>query len=202
MNTNVTGGHLPTGRLFELVRSSAIDDESRSHLNGCELCQYTLSWMQILAEMGTAETSAPPKDLVEQALALARVGSSAKWSDRVVAFLTYDSLHELRPANVRRRGVESRHLIYSYEGIEIRMNLQPSSENRCTLVGQVAAKDTSTTRLEGIEVSLRGNGITRTSNADEWGEFLFDDLPEAQYVVDIRVDGQTIGLPAFSSSDD
>lgn len=191
-------GHIAAGTLFESARfKSELDSTSQTHLNDCNLCQETLSWMMTTANMGTEEaTYEPPASAVENVLRLGRPSKLKQLRNLIVASLTFDSASRLAPVGVRSAETNERQLTYQAEGIEIGLSMRRSENRTLTLTGQVLRQpptpnqDTSAS----IDLVVEGDHVAN-STLSPWGEFVFSNVPDADYTLHIALPDLVVRVP-------
>src|SRR4051812_11493521 len=102
--TFMINAHIEIGRLFEAARmQTELDKESQSHLEQCQTCRGQLSWLKSAASLGTREMAYEPPDAVlNTVLGFGRPGYLKKFSNFIIASLTFDSLTSPAAVGVRR----------------------------------------------------------------------------------------------------
>jgi hypothetical protein len=190
--------HIDIGILFESARENAVLDEtSRSHAAGCDLCRSRIHWMRAAAELGAHELQyEPPKSALDNVL---RFGSSPQYLKKlrnfIVASLTFDSFNSLAPAGVRRSESASQELSYNAaDEFKISVSLRPSENHKITLMGQVIGRYEVIEDPDAhVELVLDGDHIAK-STLSSWGEFVFPDLDKAHYRLQVHIHDCVIGI--------
>jgi hypothetical protein len=106
----------------------------------------------------------------------------------VVAFLTFDSFKEPALAGVRRTEAASRQMTFEAGDVEIGVSLQRSAGQILTLSGQVLGKSSGPIQdpTAHVDLVVKGDHI-QTASLSPWGEFVFSDLPNSQYDLQIYI---------------
>lgn len=154
--------------------------------------------MQAMASLGSDELEyEPPAHAVEKVIEIGRrEGLADRVRTAVVAALTFDSFNDLLPANVRKSDAGSRQMTYEADGLEISLWMRRSEDQSLTLIGQIL--DKSSGPLEGpghVDLIVQGDHI-RMSTLSSWGEFRFDNLPSAQYSLQISFHERIVRVPS------
>ncbi len=198
-------GHLAIASLFESVRmQAALDAESQSHLETCDLCRGRLSWMQTAADLGAQESEyEPPLAAVDKVLQLGREPSGLKQlGNFIVASLTFDSFREAAAEGVRTEG-SARQMTYRADDVDIALWLRRSEEGTMTLAGQVMSKSSPTLQDNSDYVDLVvGGDHVRTCSFSPWGEFLFPDLMPSSYSLHVSLADRMLRIPSIPVIDD
>ena len=200
MTTN--DSHIATEALFESARLHAeLDAVAAQHLADCDLCRNRLSWMEVATSLGRQEAAfEPPEPVMDNVLRMGRSpGVFKQLRNFIVASITFDSFGALAPAGVRRAEAAARQMTFEAENLEISLSLQRSG-NRLTLTGQVLDKASAPIAEPAakIDVVLEGDHVAG-STLSPWGEFVFPDLPAAEYALHLSIPGRTIRIPFPSS---
>ncbi len=190
--------HIDIGTLFESARVKAeMDEASQSHAASCELCRSRIHWMRTAASLGTHELQyEPPQAALDQVL---RFGRSPQFLKKlrnfITASLTFDSFSSLAPAGVRSMEGASREMTFDAGEFEISLSLRPSEDRKLTLMGQVIGKSLAIDDPAAhVELVLDGDHIEK-STLSNWGEFVFPDVDEAQYRLQVHIHDRVIGTP-------
>jgi hypothetical protein len=204
MKTN--SSHIAIAALFESARmNAALDAAAQSHLEGCDVCRGTLSWMQMAAGLGPNEVSyEPPADLLDKVHRVGRnPGRMKQLRSFIVAALTFDSFTNLAPAGVRRSEAASRQMTYEAEGIEIGLWVRRAEDRSLMLTGQVVRKSDGPVQDPAAHVDLvvEGDHIA-TSLLSKWGEFAFSNVPQSPYDLQVSVLNQVVRIPSLPLIDD
>jgi hypothetical protein len=204
--TTSDNSHIAIDTLFEAARMKAeLDAAAQSHLESCDHCRATLSWMETAAGMGVKETTyEPPQDAMEQVLRLGRNTRRLKQLRHfIVAALTFDSFNSLAPAGVRRSETTSRQVTYAADGIEIGLWLRRAQDGSMTLTGQVVKKSGEPIEDTTAHVDLvdRGEHIA-TSSLSKWGEFEFSNVHKGPYALQVSILDRVLGIPSLPVIDD
>jgi hypothetical protein len=197
----VNNSHIAIGTLFEAVRMKAgLDTVSQSHLNDCDLCRGRQSWMATATSLGTHELQyEPPQDVLARVVQLSRrPGLLKQLQNFIVASLSFDSFSNLAPAGVRQTETTSRQVTYEAGDVEIAIWVQPSPTRTVTLTGQVLFKDGKPIEDTSaqIEVVVEGDHIA-SSSLSPWGEFVFPDLPQAAYGLQVSLGDRIFRIPSL-----
>ena len=198
--------HIALVSLFERARlNTELDGSAQAHLNSCHLCRGRLDWMQVSAGLGVRELSYdPPQPVMEAVLRLGRDSSRLKQlRNAVVALLTFDSFKQLTPAGIRSTEASSRQMKFETHGVEIGVLMRLSEDRKLSLAGQVLDKLSGPIQDPAARVDLviEGDHIM-TSSLSPWGEFVFSDVPKAQYGLQVYVLDRMLQIPSLPSIDE
>ena len=199
-------GHIALVSLFERARlNTELDGSAQAHLNSCHLCRGRLDWMQVSAGLGVREISYdPPQPVMEAVLRLGRDSSRLKQlRNAVVALLTFDSFKQPTPAGIRSTEASSRQMKFEIHGVEIGVLMRLSEDRKLSLAGQVLDKLSGPIQDPAARVDLviEGDHIM-TSSLSPWGEFVFSDVPKAQYGLQVYVLDRMLQIPSLPSIDE
>jgi len=193
MKTN----HIPLATLFERVRmKTELDGETRSHLGSCDSCRNQLKWMEIAADLDRHD---PPQSVVDRAVQIGRSAFGLRRLRRVItAHLAFDSFKELAPAGIRSGESASRQMTFEGDGLEIRIWLRPSPNKTITLSGQVSDKSSGPIKDESarVDVVVEGDHV-QTTSVTSWGEFLFTEVPEDEYGLNVYFSDRVLQIPSL-----
>lgn len=192
--------HIPTGVLYEFVRAiAALDEAWQNHLDGCQTCRHRLGWMRAASTLGSEERGyEPPNETLDAVIAFGRNSPrTARLSRRIIASVTYDSVKDLLPGGVRRGDLGARQVTYRADELEITVRVQRSDEQTWVIVGQVLglAKNLGATPVMLLVDERPG----QTTTLSAWGEFLFDNLPQAVYSLQILLPDRIIDIPSLGA---
>ncbi len=198
--------HIALVSLFERARlNTELDGSAQAHLNSCHLCRGRLDWMQVSAGLGVRELSYdPPQPVMEAVLRLGRDSSRLKQlRNAVVALLTFDSFKQPTPAGIRSTEASSRQMKFEIHGVEIGVLMRLSEDRKLSLAGQVLDKLSGPIQDPAARVDLviEGDHIM-TSSLSPWGEFVFSDVPKAQYGLQVYVLDRMLQIPSLPSIDE
>lgn len=193
--------HIDIGALFEFARLRAeLDTASKAHLEDCAVCLDRVSWMQTAAETGSDErVYEPPEAAIENVLRLVRQpGQLKRLGKFVTASLTFDSSTSVARAGVRRAESASREVTFEADDVEIAISFRPSGQRKLTVAGQVLMKDSSPVETDSAraEIVQEGDHI-ESCPLSQWGEFIFPDLADGEYSLQIHLRDRTIRIPAL-----
>jgi hypothetical protein len=177
----------------------------RAHLDaGCRLCRRRLGQLQaILAVAANPTLIDPPGWLVRQARALCSQGPPEPppgLFKRIRGLLIVDSFAEGRLLGFRRAGPMSRRLLYRAGGYDVDLLIDYlASSQSIDISGQaISFKGPSTTA--GAEVKLlRDTGGTRATRTNEFGEFIFDEIQEGVYDLNITLADEEIHIAGLQA---
>lgn len=195
--------HVDIGALFEFAKMKVeLDAASKSHLEDCAVCMDRLSWMQTAADLGHREQEfEPPQEVLESVLSLGRrPGHFKQISNFVIASLTFDSSNSLAIAGVRHSESASREMTFETAYLEIAISIRPSGTRKITLTGQVLQKNASPIDDPFAEIQLvqEGDNIA-SSPLSAWGEFVFADLKDTPYCLQILLGDHIVRIPSLPS---
>jgi len=198
--------HIALVSLFERARlNTEVDGSAQAHLNSCHLCRGRLDWMQVSAGLGVRELSYdPPQPVMEAVVRLGRDSSRLKQlRNAVVALLTFDSFKQPTPAGIRSTEASSRQMKFEIHGVEIGVLMRLSEDRKLSLAGQVLDKLSGPIQDPAARVDLviEGDHIM-TSSLSPWGEFVFSDVPKAQYGLQVYVLDRMLQIPSLPSIDE
>jgi hypothetical protein len=202
--TSENSNHIGIEVLFESARMNvALDSSSRLHLDACEICRGRLHWMQTATELGARELQyEPPSSVLNEVLGLAqRPGYLKKFRNFIVASLTFDSFNSLAPAGVRRSEAASREMTYAADDVEIAVSVRRGENQSLTLTGQVMSKAPGRNEqpMGYVDLVIDGDHIA-SSPVSEWGEFMFQNLPQAKYNLQVYAEDRVIRIPEVPGS--
>jgi hypothetical protein len=185
------------------------DDVTRHLSQPCSRCQERLSWFQEAATALRTPLERGPQRLIDNARRLFQQSRYAETAlpDLLFARLAFDSSSQDR--RMGARGVEfssqnSRHLLYQTElpeqqSFDIDIAIKRANDHQITLRGQILSSEESDNFTAKLTVDLykAGQRIERAA-ANSFGEFVFSDLPAADYSLQIKAGNWTtvINLPA------
>lgn len=200
--TSNNGEHISIEALFESARlSAALDSSSKLHLDSCPQCRATLSWMQGTADLGVHELNyEPPASVLDSVLRIGQPGYLKRFRNFVVASLTFDSLGSPVTAGVRRTESASREMTFAADDLEIAVSLRRGENESLTVMGQVMSKTSGGGHAGSyVDLVLDGDHIA-SSPVSEWGEFMFQNLPHAQYNLQVYSEDRVIRIPDLPAS--
>jgi hypothetical protein len=185
------------GRLLDWIEGRLSAEEAAAVAQAIEQAddatRAELAWLRAFHGV-SAKTllAAPPADthaaLIQRFAEYAQRRRPPSLLRRLAATLTFDSGLQPAAAGVRGAGVQesARQLIYSVEIADIALNIQPRQQGqRVDLFGQILPKSGAPT--ENFSVELAQGGVTLSSAAaDEFGEFIFEDLALGEYELGLR----------------
>ena len=197
--------HWTLARLIDLTRGVLDASERRAaeeHLAGCARCREDQAWARSLERaLREGPLAEPPARLVEKAYALfprplrqESPGLAARLR-ALVATLVRDSAIEPLPAGVRAGTGVPRQLLFEAGSVDIDLKLLPGESGRTmSLYGQVAPRDPQA-NASALEVRLvPEEGGNRSTKTNEFGEFVFEDLPEGGFAVAVSFEGTVLTL--------
>ncbi len=201
--TKTTSNHITIGALFESARLNInLDEPSQAHLAGCEMCSGRLSWMRTATDLGPLEQGyEPPQVVMDNVLRMGQPGYLKKLRNFIVATLTFDSFSSAVPVGVRRAETASRDLTYKAGDLEIAVSVGRSANRRMTVTGQVLT--TAAKPIEDVAARvdlLVARDHIATSPLSPWGEFVFPDLAEAEYGLQLDLSDRLITIPKLPFS--
>jgi hypothetical protein len=199
--TSNNGEHISIEALFESARLSvALDSSSKLHVDACPQCRATLSWMQGTAVLGAHELNyEPPASAMDSVLRIGQPGYLKRFRNFAVASLTFDSLSSPIAAGVRRTESASREMTYSADDVEIAVSLRRGENESLTVMGQVMSKTSGGHAGGYVDLVLNGDHIASTP-VSEWGEFMFQNLPQAHYNLQVYSEDRVIRIPEMPGS--
>lgn len=185
-------GRLPPEQAEAVAGRAASDEAARSDAD----------WLRAFVRVG-GETiiDSPPAEIRDELRrrfeSLARERGRPGIIHRVLAKLSFDS--GMRPAlGVRSAGCREarRQFIYSTDLADIALNLQPRPGGKLDLLGQVLPGGGEVP--EGFTVQLLRKGVEADiSDADDLGEFAFEELEPGRYEIIISAGRYEILIPPF-----
>ena len=161
----------------------------KDHLHSaCPHCQENLDLLRWTRGAGSQPLEVPPPWILERVRAI----PASERPNRVrTPKCVYDSAEELLSAGVRSHALSlERFQVWSAEGIEIELKLDPLDEREIMLVGQVVGTSEHEV-VAALDVILRQKGTTQAvSRTDESGQFLLTlDSTESSSLTIRFVDG-------------
>lgn len=192
--------HVNIGVLFESARlKTGLDVESQSHVEVCGVCRSRLQWMEAARKMASHVNEEPPEAILNKVLRLPHSsGGLRRLRHFILGSLTFDSLRDLAPAGVRRSESGSRELRYEADDLEIAFSVRRTSNGKLLLTGQVLRKSTPLVDPSAsVHLVVDGDHIA-TSDLSPWGEFLFSDVPDEPYGLQLHLPDRVIAIPQCS----
>lgn len=203
MTSSRNSSHVDISALFEFAKMKAeLDADDRSHLEDCAVCMDRLSWMKTAADLGAREQEyEPPQPALDAVLHYAkRPDYLKKFRNFIVASLTFDSLSNLATAGVRHSEGVSREMTFETSDTEIAVSIRLSGNQKINLAGQVSQKNGSPIDDPSAQVQLvqEGDHIA-SSPLSAWGEFVFPDLTDTPYSLQIQLADRVVRIPRLPS---
>jgi hypothetical protein len=191
-------------QLFELTQNTLSADEIKrieAHLSsGCNSCRCKLAQLRkLLAAIASRDLLRPPDWLVEQARNLYswHVSSSGR-SDlkRTPAILLIDSFSGGLLTDVRGVGLASRQMLYRAGEYDIDLSIDHVEQaHTMDIIGQVMplVTDMSASAAAGVDL-FEEPGRTFSTEANEFGEFIFSGIPEGIYQLRIALKDEELDI--------
>jgi hypothetical protein len=152
--------------------------------------------MEAAGKMAGHVGEEPPEEVMKKVLRLPQgPGALKRLRNFIIGSLTFDSLRDPAPAGVRRSESSSREFRYEADDLEIAVSSMRSASGKILLTGQVLRKsapfeDPSAT----VDLVVDGDHIA-TSDLSPWGEFLFSDVPDETYGLQVCLSDRMIIIP-------
>ncbi len=189
--------HIATATLFEAARrQSRLDTDKQAHLDTCPECQNKLGWMRTVDSMRRNESEyEPPGAVLKRAISIGSAPPTTARSSAspIIADLVYDSFSDPLPAGIRREDLASRHLTFKSNDLELKLQIRTSGEERLLVAGQIVSESALPADVE-VTLDAGEEGVHQTA-ANEWGEFLFDDLRRAGYSLRVHLRDRILFVP-------
>lgn len=113
-----------------------------------------------------------------------------------IAALVYDSFVDQPTVGVRRGYLPARQALYRTDKIQLDLKIERTDESD-VIAGQIVGEK-GNLHLKGIEVQLiRGGKIVGKSSTNALGEFIFQNLSEGRYEVQVVLSDTVIKLPGL-----
>jgi len=195
--------HVALPALYDLVCGVAgMDAQGLSHIEACEQCRTDLNWMQQFAGFAAREKHYEPPSWVlanaRNVFKLKRPGA-VTIAKEIVAKLIYDSFNEPLPAGVRKRDLPARQTLYATDRLQLDLKVEVG-DDKGQIIGQIVVEK-GNMDVSGIRVDLTEHGrVIDKSTTNSLGEFVFDDLPEGNYELQIALADTLIKLPSLPPS--
>ena len=143
--------------------------------------------MKTASAMGRELEHEPPQSIMDSVLRIGRGPSRLKQlRNFIMASLTFDSFSNLAPAGVRRTEDLSRQLTFEAGEVEIGLSVRRAPDDTLTITGQVLNKSGKPVEAPEVRVELVAEGDhVATSPLSPWGEFVFSNLPQDQYSLQV-----------------
>jgi hypothetical protein len=189
--------HVNIGVLFESARLKAgMGTDAQSHVEACAVCRERLHWMEVAGGMAAHVNEEPPEAIMKKVLRIPQGPNALK---RLRIFIlgtrTFDSLRDPAPAGVRRSEIGSRELRYTADDLEIAFSVRRITNGKLLLTGQVLRKSAPVEDPSAsVHLVVDGDHVA-SSDLSPWGEFLFSDVPEAPYGVQVLLSDRVIAIP-------
>ena len=123
-----------------------------------------------------------------------------KFAKEIVANLVYDSFNEPLPSGVRQRDLPTRQTLYQADGLQLDLKIQLADE-KGMIIGQVLAEERRNEPPMGLRIDLSQKGENvRSSETNEWGEFIFEGPPQGNYEIQISFPDKLVKLPPLTVS--
>lgn len=197
------------GQLLAYAQNELVGRESkgiRTHLGQCRTCRHRLSQLQkILSVTATRSLMGPLEGLVHQAVTLfdwRRSAPAGGLRKRIPALLVVDSLAEDRLLGLRGAGVMSRQMLYRAAEYDIDLVIDClASSPVVDIIGQVMplADDLATVAAAEVEL-VEASRVAFAAKTNDFGEFIFDGVPEGIYDLRIRVKDEVIDVARFRAT--
>lgn len=164
--------------------------------------------MKTAVELGPHEFEyEPPESAMKRAIAAPANASEPSAFSRIVrrvaAILASDSFNEPLPSQARDLDLSVRRLRFRADELEVDLTLQVGQDEMLTLAGQMFPHQDHPIDVTNAEMMLisGGDAIVRTSNLNTWGEFLFNDLPQANYSLRLSLEDRIVDFPTLPNPD-
>jgi hypothetical protein len=121
---------------------------------------------------------------------------------RIPAFLVIDSFAEGRLLGLRRTGPLTRQMLYRASGYEIDLSVDWVADSELVdLIGQVipVADDLAPVAPAEVEL-LNGGPPALAASMNEFGEFMFESVPEGVYDLRIKLNAEVIEISKLQAS--
>jgi hypothetical protein len=167
------------------------------HLGNCRECQENSDWLRQLLELGSKESQfEPPEWATVNAFKAFRLQkpSIAAFAKEVMT-LVYDSFTEMSPVGVRQGEVPARQTLYRSEGLQLDLRVQLTGDDKGLIIGQLVS-ESEDAAVDGCEIALsHGGELIGALRSNSWGEFMFEDLPEGDYGLQVQFGEKMLRLP-------
>jgi hypothetical protein len=154
--------------------------------------------LEVLLKFGAEETAKePPAWAVMNAMRSFRLKkpSAVRFATEVVATLIYDSCASPLPMGVRQRELPARQTLYRAEGLQLDLKVQVTGEDKGAIIGQVVSEGNEFP-VDDLEIALSIHGeLIGASSTNNWGEFMFEDLPRGDYELQVQFGEKVLRLP-------
>ena len=193
--------HIPLSEMDDVLSgATTMDDAMKTHLSGCSNCRSEMRWLESLWGFGKKEQNAEPPDwAVSNAINVFQQErpNLVIFAKETVAKLVYNSFREPLPDGVRQGELPTRQTLYQADGLQLDIKIQLSDE-KGAIIGQVLGEDVAETpqRLR-VDLNQEGESV-RSSETNDGGEFIFEDLPQGTYEILISFPGRLVMLPPLT----
>lgn len=186
--------HIPFEQLTDFAGQQLTEadrQEVELHLSDCSECKHKLSDLErVLSLMGSDKSESAPRDVLFRAIGL--FGSrpqKASVVKRILAVLTFDSLHEAPAFGLRSGHTDQRQLIYSAEDNDVDLHIS-SIDNKWIIAGQVLG-----TACDNGEVVVEGDSVTVSSRLTDSCEFSLPAVPSGEYRLRLSLSDIEVEVP-------
>ena len=182
---------LAEDRLGEVKRGLVL-----RHVETCEECAVTLSWLRTtISAMRADDTEAPPPYVVARAQRLFRSRAldhepaAPRLRQRIAAVLRFDSNQAPLALGVRAAGGAARQILYTAEPFELDLRATPV-QGRWQLAGQVLGPGPEL----GGDVQLSGAHTAVVAPVNDQLEFRLPPVPAGRYELRVRLGSADIDI--------
>ena len=192
--------HIPLSEMDDVLSGATMDDAMKTHLSGCLNCRSEMRWLESLWGFGKKEQNTEPPDwAVSNAINVFQQErpNLVIFAKETVAKLVQDSFSEPLPEGVRQGDLPRRQTLYQADGLQLDIKIQLSDE-KGLIIGQVLGEDVAEAppRLR-VDLNQEGESV-RSSETNDRGEFIFEDLPQGNYEILISFPGRLVMLPPLT----
>ena len=190
--------HIPLSEMDDVLSgATTMDDAMKTHLSGCLNCRSEMRWLESLWGFGKKEQNGEPPDwAVSNAINVFQQErpNLVIFAKETVAKPVGESFSEPLPEGVRQGHLPTRQTLYQADGLQLDIEIQ-LSEEKGTIIGQVLGEDVAKApRRLRVDLNQEGESV-RSSETNDGGQFIFEDLPQGNYEILISFPGRLVMLP-------
>ena len=188
--------------------ASELAVEVAAHVaTGCSRCAEDCAWYERIRTVAASDdTTEPPPWVLKRAVKLfetARGRAAVRAAlGRLAAVLVFDSRNRPQLSGVRLTEAADRQLLYRAGAYTVDLQIASIDENRSRLSGQALKEgEFKFESVAGLKVFLvREEGATESVVANNFGEFMFADVADGRYDLQIEAGDVKITIAGLTIS--
>jgi hypothetical protein len=193
----MTPGHPLFDRLVDLVKGDLSNEqqaEIAGHIATCSKCAADVAWLEHVLDLyRTGDAVSPPasESAYVRGLFRSAVGSQGmEQLRRILAVLTFDSMHMPLTSNMRSEMGTKRQLVFQAAEFDLDMHIA-SSGSECIISGQVLGS------TEGGQAELRGSTGSVQAPLNDLSQFTLPPVAAGIYTLSVRLKDVVIVVPSL-----